>query len=92
MAEERREKENWRQNGLWLIERLKARLEDRIILEDVEIEVANNNEPQMTTDHDIDGFLETETNQLIADKDAEEHKGDPELDITKPMTSKLPKK
>ena len=43
MAEERREKENWRQNGLWLIERLKARLEDRIILEDVEIEVANNN-------------------------------------------------
>lgn len=63
MAEERVEKENWIQNGLWLIERLKARLEDRVIVEDVEIEVANNNnnnEPDITTDHDIDGFLETE--------------------------------
>ena len=70
MAEERVEKENWRQNGLWLIERLKARLEDRIIVEDVEIEVANNNDkPAETTDHDIDGFLETEQNLLIVEKD-----------------------
>ena len=70
MAEERVEKENWRQNGLWLIERLKARLEDRIIIEDVEIEVANNNDkPAETTDHDIDGFLETEQNLLIVEKD-----------------------
>ena len=72
MAEERVEKENWRQNGLWLVERLKARLEDRIIVEDVEIEVANNNnnnEPANTTDLDIDGFLETEQNPLIVEKD-----------------------
>ena len=42
MSDGREERENWIDTGRWLIERLQARLEDRIIDGDIEIEEAKN--------------------------------------------------
>ena len=41
MAEGYKEREEWIAAGEWLIRRLQARLEDRVIEEDIELEVAN---------------------------------------------------
>ena len=42
MADGYRERKEWKESGEWLIKRLKARLEDRINEDDIQIEVAEN--------------------------------------------------
>lgn len=49
MADARQEREDWISTGRWLIERLDARLEDRLIEEDIQFEEAKNTGGVMDT-------------------------------------------
>jgi len=88
MADGTREREEWIETGRFLVERLQARLEDRIIDGDIEVEVANN---VTNTDRDRNEtlYLDTEMDDALlgatADNIIEEKK-------TGGPSKKLPKK